>query len=613
VCVSLEWWWTYLLPPLRKRLWSPRAKQTAARTFKCLASEKKRGFLCLQGPFGKERMTDTTSKISDAITKGAARAPARAMLRAAGFGDKELAQPMVAVVNTWSTVTPCNMHLADLAAPVREGVRAGGATPIDFNTIVVSDGITMGGEGMRASLISREVIADSIELAVCGHSLDAAIILVGCDKTLPAAAMALARMDIPGVIFYGGTIMPGNCKGKDLSIQDVFEAVGAHAKGDMSDAELDEIERTACPGAGACGGQFTANTMAMVLAFLGLAPMGAGDFPAIHPEKAKEGGRCGRLAARLAREGVTARRFITETSLRNAATAVVASGGSTNAVLHLPAIAAEAGISFSIDLFDELSRNTPVITDLKPGGRFLAKDLFAAGGSRLFGARLKAGDMLEDAPTVSGKTLFEELASAQETTGQEVVYTVDAPVKKTGGLRILYGDIAPEGAVLKTAGYSDGSFEGAARVFNSEEAAFEAVSKREIEAGDVVVIRYEGPRGGPGMREMLAVTAAVAGQGLAGKVALITDGRFSGASHGFVIGHVAPEAAVGGPIAFLQDGDKIRIDAAARRIDADVDWDERRATIKIKPLNRKGGVFDKYAALVSSASKGAVTLQYQND
>ncbi|MFC2952899.1 dihydroxy-acid dehydratase [Marinicaulis aureus] len=558
-----------------------------------------------------------TTKRSDAITKGAAKAPARAMLRATGLGDNELAGPIIAVVNTWSTVTPCNMHLDKLAEPVREGIRAGGATPVDFNTIVVSDGITMGGEGMRASLISREVIADSIELAVRGHSLDAAVILVGCDKTLPAAAMALARMDIPGVIFYGGTIMAGHCKfrgeEKDLSIQDVFEAVGAHAKGDYSDEELDQIEREACPGAGACGGQFTANTMAMALAFLGLAPIGAGDPPAIAEEKAAEGVRCGKLAAQLVKDGKTARQFITETSLRNAATSVVASGGSTNAVLHLAAIAAEAGVPFSIDLFDELSRTTPVISNLKPGGQYLAKDLYAAGGVRLFGQSLVEGGKIEDTPTVSGETLFGEFKKAEETPGQKVVHAVSDPFKKTGGLRILYGDLAPEGGVLKTAGYADGAFEGTARVFDGEEAAFKAVNDRQIKEGDVVVIRYEGPKGGPGMREMLATTAAVAGQGLAGKVALITDGRFSGASHGFVIGHVAPEAAAGGPIGLLQDGDKIIIDAEARRIDADIDWDARRAAFKPKAPNRMGGVFDKYAKLVSSASKGAVTIQTSND
>ena len=552
-------------------------------------------------------MTEHKAKRSDAITKGPAKAPARAMLRAAGYDDKDFDQPMVAVVNTWSTVTPCNMHLGELAEPVREGVRAGGATPVDFNTIVVSDGITMGGEGMRASLISREVIADSIEVAVRGHSLDAAIILVGCDKTLPAAAMALSRMDIPGVIFYGGTIMPGHCNDKDLSIQDVFEAVGAHSAGTIDDEGLLEIERSACPGAGACGGQFTANTMAMALAFLGLAPMGAGDVPATHPDKPAEAKRCGELVAKLAHEGTTARHFVTAEAIKNAATAVVASGGSTNAVLHLPAIAHEAGVEFSIDTFDSLSRTTPVITNLKPGGAFLAKDLFAAGGVRLFGQRLVEGDKITDTPTVTGKSLFEEFASAQETAGQKVVKTVAEPMKKTGGLRVLYGSLAPEGSVLKTAGYSDEPFEGPARVFEGEEAAFKAVSNREIKEGDVVVIRYEGPKGGPGMREMLAVTAAVAGQGLAGKVALITDGRFSGASHGMVIGHVAPEAAVGGPIGLIEEGDIIRIDAEGRTIDVDVDWEARRANFTPKRTNKMGGAFDKFARLVSSASKGAVT------
>ncbi|MEE2691531.1 MAG: dihydroxy-acid dehydratase [Pseudomonadota bacterium] len=550
----------------------------------------------------------TTAKRSDAITRGPAKAPARAMLRAAGYTEEDFEKPMIAVVNTWSTVTPCNMHLDKLAAPVREGVRAGGGAPVDFNTIVVSDGITMGGEGMKASLISREAIADSIELAVRGHSLDAAVILVGCDKTIPAAAMALARMDIPGVIFYGGSIMPGLCAGKDISIQDVFEAVGAHAKGDLDDAGLLEIEKHACPGAGACGGQFTANTMAMAVAFLGLAPMGAGDPPALDAAKAGEAERCGRLAAMRAKEGANARRFITETALRNAATAVVASGGSTNAVLHLAAIAAEAGVPFSIDLFDELSRSTPVITDLKPGGRFLAKDLHAAGGMRLFGKRLMEGGKLADAPTVSGRSLFEELQKAEETPRQQVVRSVAEPVKKTGGLRVLYGDVAPEGAVLKTAGYADAAFAGPARVFDSEEEAFAAVGAQKIKEGDVVVIRYEGPKGGPGMREMLAVTAALAGQGLAGKVALMTDGRFSGASHGFVIGHVAPEAANGGPIALIEEGDTIRIDPNARRIDADIDWAARRAAFKPKPQRRMGGAFDKYARLVSSAAKGAVTI-----
>ncbi len=554
-------------------------------------------------------MSTTGGKRSDAITKGPKRAPARAMLRAAGFEDSDFDKPLVAVVNTWSTVTPCNMHLDALAEPVRAGLRAGGAAPVDFNTVVISDGVTMGSEGMRASLISREVIADSIEISVRGHSLDGAVILVGCDKTIPAAAMALARMDIPGLVFYGGTIMPGLCRGRELSIQDVFEAVGAHGRGDISDAELSEIERAACPGAGSCGGQFTANTMAMALAFLGLAPMGAGDPPAVHEAKAREAERCGRLAAGLARSRTTARRFVTPTSLRNAATAVVASGGSTNAVLHLPAIAAEAGVPFSIDVFDELSRETPVIADLKPGGRFLASDLFAAGGMALFGDRLMQAGKLADAPTVSGESLAAELARAEETPGQQVVRAVTDPVKSTGGLRILYGDVAPEGAVLKTAGYGAGAFEGAARVLEREEGAFAAVQDGGIRAGDVVVIRHEGPKGGPGMREMLAVTAAVAGRGLAGKVALITDGRFSGASHGFVIGHVSPEAAAGGPIALIRDGDRLTIDAEARRIDAEIDWAARRAEYVPRPVNAMGGAFDKYAALVSSAARGAVTIQ----
>ncbi|WP_187335549.1 dihydroxy-acid dehydratase [Novosphingopyxis iocasae] len=554
-------------------------------------------------------MTDTSTKRSDAITKGAAKAPARAMLRGAGFTDDDMRQPMVALINSWTSVSPCNMHLQMLAEPLRKGLRDGGCTPVDFNTIAVTDGIAMGGEGMRASLISREVIADSIELAVKGHSLDAAVIIVGCDKTIPAAAMALARLDIPGLIFYGGTIMPGNLKGKDLSIQDVFEAVGAHAKGDMSDAELDEVERAACPGAGACGGQFTANTMAMAMAFLGLSPMGSGDPPAISKDKGLEAQRCGRLAAQMAHDKISARSFITEASLRNAATAVVASGGSTNAVLHLPAIAAEAGVPFSIETFDELTRTVPVITDLKPGGRYLARDLYEAGGVRLVGKRLADAGLLHDGATASGRTLFEELDEAEETEGQQVVHSVESPVKKFGGLRILYGDLAPEGSVLKTAAEGALNFSGPAKVFDGEEAAFAAVSNREIKAGDVVVIRHEGPKGGPGMREMLATTAALAGQGLAGDVALITDGRFSGASHGFVIGHVSPEAARGGPIGLIENGDTITIDAEARRIDVDCDFDARRAAHTPKAPNKMGGVFDKYARLVSSAAIGAVTIE----
>jgi dihydroxy-acid dehydratase len=535
------------------------------------------------------------------------------MLRAAGFGDRDFAQPMVAVVGSASNVTPCNMHLGALAEPLRAGVRAGGATPIDFNTIVVSDGVTMGSEGMRASLISREVIADSIELAVRGHALDGAAILVGCDKTIPAAAMALARLDVPGAVFYGGTIMPGRLGARDLSIQDVFEAVGAHAAGKISDDELAAVEKSACPGAGSCGGQFTANTMAMALAFMGLSPMGSADPPATAPEKRDEAERCGRIVATLAREDVTARRFVTPRSVRNAAIAVIASGGSTNAVLHLIAIAAEAGFAFDIEDFDRLSRTTPVLADLKPTGRFLARDLYAAGGMRLFGRRLMDAGLIEDAPTVSGRSLFEEVADAEETAGQAVVAPVGRPFKATGGLRVLFGDVAPEGAVYKMAGDDQTRFKGPARVFDGEEAAFAAVAARAIKAGDVVVIRHEGPKGGPGMREMLAVTGALAGQGLAGKVALLTDGRFSGASHGFVIGHVAPEAAEGGPIARLKDGDIVVIDAEARRIDVDADLSARPAAPGARMGARFGGAFAKYAMLVSSASKGAVTIAEPKD
>ena len=551
-------------------------------------------------------------KRSDAIVAGASRAPARSMLRAAGFRDRDFAAPMIAVVGSASNVTPCNMHLGGLAAQVAEGVRAAGCAPVDFNTIVVSDGITMGAPGMRASLISREVIADSIELAVRGHALDGAAIVVGCDKTIPAAAMALARLNVPGAVFYGGTIMPGRRAGKDLSIQDVFEAVGAHAAGRIDDEELAAVEKAACPGAGSCGGQFTANTMAMALVFMGLSPMGSADPPATAPEKTAEAMRVGRIVADLARADRPAREFITQASLRNAMVAVIASGGSTNAVLHLVAIAAEAGFTLPIDAFDHLSRTTPVIADLKPTGRFFAYDLHRAGGMRLFGRRLMDAGLLTDAPTVSGRMLFEELADGVETPGQEVVTTASRPLKASGGLRILYGDLAPEGAVFKMADDRQTRFRGPARVFDGEEAAFAAVAQRRIVAGDVVVIRFEGPKGGPGMREMLGVTGALAGQGLAGKVALLTDGRFSGASHGFVIGHITPEAAEGGPIARLLDDDVVTIDAVARRIDVDGDLAAR--TPAPAPDRREwGGAFAKYARLVSSASRGAVTLIQQRD
>ncbi|MBO6763641.1 dihydroxy-acid dehydratase [Maricaulis sp.] len=558
-------------------------------------------------------MTQSSKKTSDAITKGPARAAARAMLRATGMQDADFDKPMIGVVNTWTTVTPCNMHLADLAVPVREAVSEAGGFPVDFNTVVVSDGISMGSEGMRASLISRETIADSIELAVRGHCLDGVVILVGCDKTIPAAAMALARMDVPGCILYGGTIMPGRLGEKDLSVQDVFEAIGAHAAGTLDDEGLKSVEKAACPGAGACGGQFTANTMATILSVMGLSPMGVNDIPAPHPDKPAAAARCGKLAVELAKSGTRPRQFVSQASLRNAAIAASASGGSTNAILHLAAIAAEAGEPFSIDIFDEVSGIAPVITDLKPGGRFLAHHMFLAGGTRLFAQRLVEAGLLADTPTVTGRSLHTEAAEAVESKNQRVIKTVADPVKPDGGFRILYGDLAPEGAVLKTSGHSRTAMEGPARVFESEEAAFAEIENNRVKAGDIIIIRNEGPKGGPGMREMLGVTAALVGQGLSEDVALITDGRFSGASKGFVIGHVSPEAAAGGPIGLIENGDIVRIDVGARRIDVDADLAARRKDWVRPEPKSVGGVFAKYAALVSSASRGAVTIPAGTD
>ncbi len=542
---------------------------------------------------------------SSVVTRGANRAAARSYLRAAGMGDGDFERPMIAVVNTWSSVTPCNMHLGDLAEHVRRGVREAGGFPVDFNTIVVTDGISMGTPGMKASLISREIIADSIELAVQGHQLDGVICIVGCDKTIPAAAMALARMDLPGLALYGGTIMAGVHAGKEISIQEVFEAIGAHGAGALDDAGLKAVERAACPGAGACGGQFTANTMAMALTMMGLSPMGANDVPAVHRDKPGEAERCGRLAVELTKQQRTARQFITRASLMNAAVAVSASGGSTNAVLHLPAIAAEAGVDFSIEDCHAACAAAPVICDLKPGGRFLAHHLFNAGGTRLLAKRMADSGKIVDAPTVSGKKLFEEAAEAVEAPGQEVITDFTRPVMARGSYAVLYGNVAPEGSVIKLAGHEIESFEGPARVFDSEDAAFAAVQSGAINEGDVIVIRYEGPKGGPGMREMLQVTAALKGRGVK-DVALITDGRFSGASYGFVVGHVAPEASVGGPIALIAEGDAIRIDVKARVIEVRADLSGRRFAPPSKPA--PVGAFAKYAALVSSASKGAVTI-----
>ena len=546
---------------------------------------------------------------SDALKKGTSRAPARAMLKATGLSDADIDRPLVAVLNTWSEVTPCNLHLRELAEPLKEGIRAAGGTPIEFNTIVVADGIAMGTEGMRASLISREVIADSIEVAVAGHLLDGVAVLAGCDKTLPAAAMALARLDLPGLILYGGSIAPGRFQDRDVTIQDVFEGVGACAAGLMDEDELRELENGACPGAGACGGQFTANTMALVLTMLGLSPMGANDLPALAPEKAGAARRCGELVMAAIHNERLPRSLLTAAALRNAAVAAIASGGSTNAVLHLLAIAGEANVEFPIERFNDCAQQTPIIADLKPAGRFTAVDFHRAGGTPAFGRRLRDGNLLTDGPTITGRSLFAELASPTDDAGesaQEVFYPVSRPLKSRGGLAILFGNLAPEGCVVKLSGHGHDRFSGPARVFEREEDAFDAVQGDRIAKGDVVVIRNEGPHGGPGMREMLAVTAALVGRGLGDEIALMTDGRFSGATHGLMIGHVAPEASRGGPLGLLRDGDRITIDIPERRVDTDADLSQRQPA---RPPSRAlVGVFAKYAALVRSASEGALTI-----
>ena len=544
---------------------------------------------------------------SDAIKKGIARAPARAMLKATGLTDADLAKPLVAVANTWSDVTPCNMHLRGLAEKIKEGIRAAGGTPIECNTIVISDGITMGTEGMKGSLVSREVIADSIELFVRSHAFDAVVAICGCDKTIPGTVMALARLNLPSLSLYGGSILAGHFHGHDVTIQDVFEAPGAYAAGKMSEQEVCELESRACPGAGACGGQFTANTMATAITFLGMSPMGANEVPAVDPRKAQVAIDCGKLVMQLLAKDIRPKQIITAAALRSAITSVLATGGSTNGVLHLLAIARDAGVPLTIDEFDRLSKRTPVLADLKPGGRFTAPDMAAAGGMGLLGKRLQEAGLLEDNLTVSGKNIFEEVRNARETPGQEVIRPISNPLKKEGGIAILRGSLAPEGCVVKLVGHERLLHSGPARVFDSEESCFEAVQRREIKAGDVVVIRYEGPKGGPGMREMLAVTAALVGQGLGDSIALITDGRFSGATHGLMVGHIAPEAANGGPIAFIRDGDKITLDVRARRLDVEANLDERRAQWKAPAPRYPSGVMAKYAKLVSSASEGAVT------
>jgi dihydroxy-acid dehydratase len=517
---------------------------------------------------------------SDLLKKGPARAPARAMLKGAGYTDADLEKPLVGVANTWTEVTPCNMHLRALAEKVKEGIRKAGGTPVEFNTIAISDGISMGTEGMKASLVSREVIADSIELFALGHLLDGIVALSGCDKTIPGTVMALARLNVPSLMLYGGTIAPGRFDGRDVTILDVFEAVGAHSAGRMTDSDLRRLEDRACPGAGACGGQFTANTMATALGVLGISPLGANEVPATDPAKDDVARACGAAVLRLIQNDLRPRTIITRRSLENAITAVAATAGSTNAVLHLLAIAHEADVPLTIDDFDPISARTPVIADLKPGGRFNAIDMHRAGGERLLAARLRDAGLLQDAPTCTGRSLFEEIGPLHETPGQMVLRPVSSPIKPRGGFAILRGTLAPEGCVLKLAGHDRQEHVGPARVFDGEEAAFEAVQAGRIQAGDVVVIRYEGPRGGPGMREMLGVTAALIGRGLGDSVALVTDGRFSGATHGMMAGHVAPEAERGGPIALVRDGDVVRIDVSARRLDVDADLKSRASEYK---------------------------------
>ena len=548
---------------------------------------------------------------SRGITEGRDRAAARAMFKAIGFTDEDLRKPLIGVANTWIETMPCNFHLRRLSAKVKEGIRAAGGTPMEFNTIAISDGETMGTEGMRASLVSREVIADSIELVCRGQMFDAAVCVVGCDKTIPAAAMALARMDLPGLVFYGGTIAAGSYRGKDVTIQDVFEAVGANAAGKITDQELHDLENVACPGAGACGGQYTANTMSTVMEMIGLSPMGFNSVPAMDAAKDQAAFDCGGVVMNLLQKGIRPREILTRDAFENAIAAVAATGGSTNAVLHLLAMAREAEVNLEIDDFQTVSERTPLLADLKPSGRFVAADMHVAGGIRLLAKRLLDGNYLRpEAKTVTGLSIAVEAKSAAEAPGQEVIAPLDKPLKRTGGLVILKGNIAPEGCVAKISGHARLEHRGPARVFESEEDAMAAVTGKTIKAGDVVVIRNEGPKGGPGMREMLSVTAAIVGEGLGASVALLTDGRFSGATRGLMAGHVSPEAALGGPIAAVRDGDTIRFDVRERVLEVEIADEVLRQRMKEwKPPQPRypTGVFAKYAALVSSASQGAIT------
>ncbi len=556
-------------------------------------------------------MTFDMKHNSRTLLDGRDRAPARAMLKAIGFTDEDLQKPIIGIANTWIETMPCNYNLRRLAEKVKEGVRAAGGTPMEFNTIAISDGVTMGTEGMKASLVSREVVADSVELVGRGHMFDAVIALAACDKTMPGTAMGLIRLDVPGFVLYGGSIMPGRFQGRDVTIQDVFEGVGANAAGRMTDAELKDLEDHACPGAGACGGQYTANTMALALEFIGLSPMGTASVPAVDPRKDDVGRRAGELIMDLLRRGVKPSDILNREAFENAIAGVAATGGSTNAVLHLLAMAREANVPLTIDDFDRVSMRTPLWADLMPGGRYTAADLDKAGGVPVVAKRLvAAGIAYERQPTPSGRTFGEEARAVIETPGQDVVLPLDQPKKSTGGLMILHGNLAPEGCVVKVAGHERPYQRGPARVFDREEDGMEAVTSGTIKPGDVIVIRYEGPRGGPGMREMLGVTGAIVGAGMGETVALLTDGRFSGATHGLMAGHVAPEAARGGPIAAVREGDMIVFDLNKRRLDVDISEEEMaRRLAEWKPPAPKytTGVFAKYAALVSSASEGAIT------
>ena len=556
-------------------------------------------------------MSGEPRRPSRAILEGPDRAPARAYLKGIGYDEDALERPIVGIANTWTETMPCNFHLRRLAERVKEGARAAGGTPMEFNTVAISDGITMGTAGMKTSLVSREVVADSIELVARGHMFDAVIAMSGCDKTIPGCVMALARLDLPSLMLYGGSIAPGRYRGHDVTIQDVFEAVGAHAAGSVSDEDLNELEGVASPGAGACGGQFTANTMATAFEMLGISAMGSGMVPAEDGKKGQVAEDCGRLVMDLLEKDLRPSAVITPDSLENAIGCVAATGGSTNAVLHLMAVANEAGVELSIDDFDRISTRTPLLADLKPGGRFVATDLYHAGGMRVVAKRLlDAGLLHADAITVSGRTIGEEAALAEEPEGQEVIRPLSDPLSETGGLAILRGNLAPDGCVVKLAGYTRRSHKGPARVFESEEDAFAAVKARAIKPGDVVVIRNEGPSGGPGMREMLAVTAALVGEGLGEEVALLTDGRFSGATRGLMAGHVAPEAPRGGPIAAVRDGDIIEFDVAARELRVELSDEEIRERVAAyePPAARfKNGVLGKYARHVGSAAEGALT------